>query len=105
VTVTTTAPSPKPGTYNVAAPEDATDRLVREILAAPACAAVVLHVGCTRTATWTAMLTCCRQIEICCDDHRRQVLRDRDDKICDKCGHRDRMNRMVTFTPYPTDAS
>ncbi|MBW8025319.1 hypothetical protein EOG37_01315 [Clavibacter michiganensis subsp. michiganensis] len=103
--MTTTAPAPKPGTYIVESPETTTDRLIREILAAPACAAVVLHVGCTLTATWTAELTCCHQRELCCDDHRRQLLADRSDKICNECGHRSRMNRMVAFTPYPADAS
>jgi hypothetical protein len=103
--VTTTAPTPKPGTYTVQTTEDAIQRAIDDILRAPACAAVVLHVGCIRTATWTAVLTCCTQREICCDEHRRQLLADRTDKICDKCGHRDRMNRMVAFTPYPADAS
>jgi hypothetical protein len=76
------------------------ERLLNEIFAAPACAAVDMGLGCTEVATWTAELTCCHLRELCCDAHHTDIAASRRDVICNNCATPGRMGRLVDFTPY-----
>jgi hypothetical protein len=76
------------------------ERLLNEIFAAPACAAVDMGLGCTEAAVWTAELTCCHLTELCCTEHRTQIEGSRRDVVCSNCHTPGRMGRLVTFTTY-----
>jgi hypothetical protein len=76
------------------------ERLLNEIFAAPACAAVEMGLGCAEAATWTAVLTCCQLRELCCDTHHAGIAGSRRDVVCTNCNTPGRMGRLITFTPY-----